>query len=66
MIYKKKIFSEIAFDDEHNKINTHLGEFPICVTCDTLKTCLSKFNKESKLKRDQNSNFYNIYNVGKK
>jgi hypothetical protein len=29
MIYKKKKFSEIAFDDEHNKINTHLGEFPM-------------------------------------
>ena len=37
----------------------NLGE-----TCNALKTWLSSYNKESKLKRNQNSKFYSIFNKG--
>ena len=36
----------------------------IGVTCDALKTCLFKNNKESKLKRSINYKFYNMFNNG--
>ena len=36
----------------------------IGVTCDALKTCLSKYNKESKLKCNINNIFNNIFNNG--
>ena len=34
------------------------------VTCDAFKTCVSKNNKDSKLKRAMNKKIYNIFDNG--
>ena len=64
---QKSLCGEIVFDDDFNnakiyKIYNVLNDI-LCigVICDTLKTCLFQYNKESKLKRNINDKFYNIY-----
>ena len=77
MNFKTKIFGEIVFDQECNKIKKKTHRISdnhdfnngkiykisnvvndmlyIGVTCNTLKTCLSNYDKESKLKCNQRS-----------
>jgi thiamine kinase-like enzyme len=67
----KALHGDINDDNDLNdakifKMYTDINDVLIIIgiACNALKSCLSKYNEESKLKRNINNKFYNIFKNG--